>query len=97
MRSYYIRDFSDTFEPADGINQLYNSFKSVMVPRGLEHANENEVESDYTRYWSGYDFENRRLYVQTCLGLSITSKVIEPYLKEVTYTDISLQNTIIEV
>lgn len=97
VRSYYIRDFSDDFDPEGGINQLYSAFRSVMVPRGLEHAEKGEIESDYTRYWSGYDFENKRVYVQTCLGLSITSKVMETYLTEITHTEISTQNTIIEV
>lgn len=87
----------DAFEDSQGINALYSVFRSLIIPRGLEHSIKGGIMSDYTRYWSGYDLKNRTLYVQTGIGLAVTAKTMDDTIKEVTYDDIQLTNNVYQV
>lgn len=94
IRSFYYKNMLDTFESEKGINTLYSIFRPLIIPRGLEHANKEDKITDYTRYWSGYDLTNRAVYIQTGEGLAITSKTLDNSLKEITYTDIKIDDYI---
>lgn len=88
VRAAFISNNLDSFTSDKGINTLYTAFRSVIVPRGLEHPNGTTTITDYTRYWSGYDITNRTLYVQTGEALTIFSKSIDSELTDITYTPV---------
>lgn len=88
VRSFYLKNFLDAFERERGVYQLYAIFRSVMIPRGLEHASESQPLTDFSRYWVGYDITKKTLYVQTGLGLAFTSKKLDTALTEITYDEI---------
>ncbi|MGM0238301.1 linear amide C-N hydrolase [Enterococcus sp. AZ103] len=92
IRSFYYKNMIDSFDTDKGINTLYSIFRPLIIPRGLEHAHEDKQMTDYTRYWSGYDVNNQTVYIQTGEGLAITSKKMDTSLKEITYTDIQLDD-----
>lgn len=89
VRGFYLKNFLDPFDSNDGINQLYSVFRSVMIPRGLEHGSKNDLMSDFTRYWSSYDITKRILYVQSCRGLSFTTKTLDTSLTQISYNKIN--------
>lgn len=86
VRSFFIKSFIDEFDSVDGILSLYNSFRSIIIPRGLEHAHKGDVITDLTRYWAGYDVDKKTIHVQTCRSLDITQHELNPNLSEVKYT-----------
>jgi choloylglycine hydrolase len=92
VRAAFISNNLDSFTADKGINALYTAFRSVIVPRGLEHPNAKTTITDYTRYWSGYHITNRTVYVQTCEALTIFSKTIDPNLTQITYTPVPTQD-----
>lgn len=83
-----ISNEMDAFDAAGGINALYSAFRSVIIPPGLEHSDPKNPATDYTRYWSGYDLAQRKVYVQTGRGIAFTSKVLDTSLTEITYTEV---------
>ena len=77
--------------PGDYITQLYNVFKALMIPRGIEHLSAETDNCDYTGYWAGYDVTQRSLYIQPedcptmtkfVLDPNITTKVTQPIQHE---------------
>lgn len=87
VRGTYLSKFLAPFHADQGITQLYNVFKSVMIPQGIEHTQENSAKCDYTGYWAGYDVTKRSIYVQPedcptmtkfTLDPNIATKVTEP-------------------
>lgn len=94
VRATFVANHMDPFTAEDGINQLYSIFRTVMVPRGLEREAPDNPLSDYTRYWAGYDLTKRELYVQTCRGVGLTGKKLDPDAKEITYSDIDISNLV---
>lgn len=64
VRGTYLANFLDPFTADQGITQLYNLFKTVMIPKGIEHVTETSPNSDYTGYWIGYDVKQQTLYLQ---------------------------------
>ena len=87
VRSTFLSKFLAPFSAKQGIVQLYNVFKAVMIPRGIEHLHENSATCDYTGYWAGYDVTQRTLYVQPedcptmtkfTLDEEITTKTTQP-------------------
>lgn len=97
VRAFYYKNMIDDFEDSEGINALYSVFRSLIIPRGLEHSLKGGVMSDYTRYWSGYDLKKRTLYVQTGVGLAITAKTMDDTMNQVTYDAIQLSNNVYQV
>lgn len=92
VRSFYISNYLGEFPKEDGINELYTAFRSVYIPEGLERTTLQDATTDYTRYWSGYDFDNLEVYVQTGKGLVFSKKTLDKSLKEITYDDIIVGN-----
>ncbi|AXX64074.1 linear amide C-N hydrolase [Bombilactobacillus bombi] len=87
IRSTFLSKFLAPFERQQGITQLYNVFKSVMIPQGIEHVNDHSETCDYTGYWSGYDVDQRTIYIQPedcptmtkfSLSENITEKITQP-------------------
>ncbi len=87
VSSTFLSKFLAPFSAKQGIVQLYNVFKAVMIPRGIEHLHENSATCDYTGYWAGYDVTQRTLYVQPedcptmtkfTLDEEITTKTTQP-------------------
>ena len=64
VRSTFLSNFLAPFKREQGICQLYNVFKAVTLPKGIEHVNAQSEKCDYTGYWSGYDLTQRTFYVQ---------------------------------
>lgn len=92
VRSFYTRDLIYGFERDQGINRLYGVFRTVIVPAGLEVPKVGSAISDFTRYWSGYDLEKKEMFIQSCLGLGITSKTLDTSLTEITFQEVDLSN-----
>lgn len=92
IRGFYLSNMIDPFESAEGMNALYGVFRSVIIPRGLEHSLKNHDHEDYTRYWSGYDLTTESVCVQTCRGLAFTEKKFDPTVNEITYTEVNTGN-----
>ena len=91
VRSTYLSKFVAPFHSDQGITQLYNVFKALMIPRGIEHLSAETDNCDYTGYWAGYDVTQRSLYIQpeNCptmtkfvLDPNITTKVTQPIQHE---------------
>ena len=78
VRGTFISKFLAPFHSDQGIPQLYNVFKSVMIPRGLEHLQEGEDKCDYSGYWAGYDVSSRSLYIQPEDCPTMTKFVLDP-------------------
>lgn len=92
VRATMISNHLDSFSNSDGINQLYSAFRTVMVPKGLEKESQDDPLSDFTRYWAGYDLAERRIYVQTCRNIGFSTMKLNADQKEITYTEIDLNN-----
>lgn len=92
IRSFMITNMMDEFEAKDGVNQLYAAFHSVIIPQGVERNSENNTASEHTRYWVGYDLEQRRLYVQPSVGLAFTSKQLDPLTADIEIEEINTGN-----
>lgn len=92
VRSFYISQNMEEFDSSDGINELYTSFRPVYIPEGLERSTSDDPTTDFTRYWSGYDFENLEVYVQTGKGLVFSKKQLDKSITEVTYDTIEIGN-----
>ncbi|RRG17667.1 linear amide C-N hydrolase [Weissella viridescens] len=88
VRASLISNNLDAFEAKDGINILYAAFRSVIIPRGLEHADPQNAITDASRYWVGYDLANRTAYAQPITGLAISSMGIDPDVTEITFTEL---------
>ena len=91
VRSTYLSKFLAPFHSDQGITQLYNVFKALMIPRGIEHLSAEIDNCDYTGYWAGYDVTKRSLYIQPedcptmtkfVLDPNITTKVTQPIQHE---------------
>lgn len=91
VRSTYLSKFLAPFHSDQGITQLYNVFKALMIPRGIEHLSAETDNCDYTGYWAGYDVTQRSLYIQPedcptmtkfVLDPNITTKVTQPIQHE---------------
>lgn len=93
-RAAVVANYMDDFAKEEGINQLYAAFRSVIIPRGLEHADANSPLTDYTRYWAGYDLSQRKLYVQSGNGLAVSEKTIDETLTAMTYTPVDTGNNV---
>ncbi|WP_057894668.1 linear amide C-N hydrolase [Lacticaseibacillus brantae] len=93
-RAAVIANHMDTFTADQGLNQLYAAFRSVIIPRGLEHANPQSPLTDYTRYWVGYDLSQRTLVMQTGNGLAFNEKAIDQTISDVTYFDVDNSNAV---
>ncbi len=92
VRAFFVSKFMDAFEADNGMNQLYAAFRAVIIPRGLEHPTADTPLSDFTRYWVGYDIENRALTIQTGVGLAFTYKKLNPEIKEIRFEKINTGN-----
>jgi penicillin V acylase-like amidase (Ntn superfamily) len=92
VRATMVSNHLDSFSNNDGINQLYSSFRTVMVPKGLERSSKEDPLSDCTRYWAGYDLAQRRIYVQTCCNIGFSTMKLNSDQKEVSYTEIDLKH-----
>lgn len=90
VRAFCLSAALNSFEKEQGINALYSVFRSVIIPQGLERNKKNPAVSDFTRYWSGYDLKERRIYVQTGKGLAFTKKQLDNSLTEISYNEIQL-------
>lgn len=88
IRAFYVANSLAPFTKAEGMAQLYGAFKSVTVPRGIEHGNQ-PGEYDYTQYWVGYDLSNRTMYIQNCNELTIHKLTLDSTITELTYTDLN--------
>ncbi|WP_181189501.1 linear amide C-N hydrolase [Bombilactobacillus bombi] len=84
VRSTFLSKYLAPFERHQGITQLYNVFKTVMIPQGIEHVASDSDTCDYTGYWSGYDLAQRCLYVQPEDCLTMTKFVLKADLKQKT-------------
>lgn len=91
VRSTYLSKFLAPFHSDQGITQLYNVFKALMIPRGIENLSAETDNCDYTGYWAGYDVTQRSLYIQPedcptmtkfVLDPNITTKVTQPIQHE---------------
>ena len=91
VRSTYLSKFLAPFHSDQGITQLYNVFKALMIPRGIEHLSAETDNCDYTGYWAGYEVTQRSLYIQPedcptmtkfVLDPNITTKVTQPIQHE---------------
>ncbi|EPH69585.1 linear amide C-N hydrolase, choloylglycine hydrolase family protein [Enterococcus faecalis 02-MB-P-10] len=94
VRAFALANAIDDFSSENGINTLYSIFRSVIIPRGLEHASKALTLTDYTRYWSGYDLNERKMYVQTGNGLAFTSKKIDTELVSINYQKVATSNDV---
>jgi len=94
VRATMIANHMDDFSAEQGINQLYAAFRSVIIPRGLEHAQPTSPLTDYTRYWVGYDLSQRMLYVQTGNGLAVNQKQLDDSVQAITYIDVDNGNAV---
>lgn len=90
IRAFCFSNALNEFDKEDGLNELYSTFRSLMVPNGLERNTTNHTVSDYTRYWVGYDMSNRELVVQTGRGLAFTTQTLDKDLKNTKYEDINI-------
>ncbi|AXX65559.1 linear amide C-N hydrolase [Bombilactobacillus bombi] len=97
VRAALIADSLGDFKPEAGINQLFSVLKSVTVPQGVQRGYKSSPVSDHTRYWVGYDLTERRLYVQTCLGLAFNTSKLKPHRSQITRTKIQVSNQAIEL
>ena len=93
VKAALLSGYMDKVDAEGAMNALYAAFRSVIIPRGLEHAKQDSPMTDYTRYWSGYDLTRRTVMVQTGNGLAFTSKTIDPSLTEVTYTAVDTSDS----
>lgn len=64
VRAAFLSRYIDDFDSRQGVDVLYSAFTSVMVPKGVERADENALWGDSTQYWSGYDLKNHTFYVK---------------------------------
>lgn len=92
VRAFLLSNALDAFDNKDGINQLYSVFRSVIIPRGLEHASTDTMMTDYSRYWVGYDLTNQKMYVQTGNGISFTSKTLNESQTTITFEAADISN-----
>lgn len=97
VRSFVIANMMDDFDAEDGINRLYTAFHSVIIPQGLERNSENNIASEHTRYWVGYDLNQRRLYVQPSVGLAFTTKQLDLNTNGITTAEINTGNNFYEI
>lgn len=95
IRSFYLKNMIDDFESKEGLNKLYGVFRSIIVPRGLEHKKAEASITDYTRYWSGYDVSKKIAYIQSGEGLAITGKELDTTLTDITYHDVHLDDNVV--
>lgn len=65
VRAAFLTRYIDEFDSQDGINVLFNTFTTVMVPKGIEHVSATSTASDSTLYWSGYDLFEKTFYVKS--------------------------------
>ena len=94
VRALNLSSYMTPFDSDEGIDRLYAAFRTVIIPPGLEHAGDNNPLSDFSQYWAGYDVTNRTMYVQSSLGLGITSKKLDPSaVTEITYQKVDLTNS----
>lgn len=88
VRAMLISHNIAPFHSADGIQQLYNAFKSVMVPEGLGKDADNAHRTDSTQYWAGFDLSKRTMTVQDSHYMTPTVKTVDPDITEITYQDL---------
>lgn len=97
VRSFMVANLMDDFEAEDGIAQLYAAFRPVIIPRGMERNTSEDILSDYTRYWSGYDLKQRKVYIQTGRGLAITAKCLNQTATTISFDEVDTGNYIHEI
>lgn len=64
VRAAFLSRFIDDFDSQDGINVLFSTYTTVMVPKGVEKVTKTSTDSDSTQYWSGYDLSERTFYIK---------------------------------
>lgn len=84
IRATFLSNYIDSFKREDGIMQLYDVFKTVMIPKGLEKLSANSTKSDYTGYWIGYHVTKHTLYIQPECCNTFTQFTLSADLKEKT-------------
>ncbi|MCI1686983.1 linear amide C-N hydrolase [Schleiferilactobacillus harbinensis] len=89
VRAMVVSHNLPPFHRADGIQQLYNCFKTVMVPEGLGRDADNENRTDSTQYWAGFDLAKRTMTVQDSHYMTPTVKTVDPDITEITYQDLN--------
>ena len=95
VRALNLSSYLRPFDSAEGIDQLYAAFRTVIIPPGLEHSGDNNPMSDYSQYWVGYDLTNQTLYIQSAVGLAISSKKLDAgAAKEITYQEVDLTDNV---
>ena len=91
VRATFLSKFLQPFKRDQGISQLFNVFKAVAVPKGIEHEAAQSAEFDYTGYWSGYDVSQRTLFVQPEDCPTLTKFTLKADLTEKNTKNISHQ------
>lgn len=90
VRAFCLANTLNSFERNKGMNELYSTFRTVFVPKGLERDLENQSITNYTRYWSGYDLSERTVVVQSGESMAITTKTLDTNTESVTYEEIKI-------
>ena len=64
VRAAFLSRFIDDFDSQDGINVLFSTYTTVMVPKGVEKVTKTSTDSDSTQYWFDYDLSERTFYIK---------------------------------
>ena len=64
VRAAYLRNLIDDVSDEEAPAYLFSILNSVWVPKGVEHFNENEEESDFSSYMCAYDQSLGKLYLR---------------------------------
>lgn len=90
VRAFCFSSSLNAFDKASGLNELYSAFRTVIIPSGLERNDKDPSVSDYSRYWVGYDLNEKKLVVQTGKGLAFTKKALDSTSTGITYDKINI-------
>ena len=82
VRATFLSRYIDDFDSSDGINTLYNTFNSVMVPKGVEKLSKEAKNGDFTQYFSAYDLTNLSFYVKPYDTNLFTQMKLNPRVSE---------------
>ncbi|MFT8723997.1 MAG: linear amide C-N hydrolase [Liquorilactobacillus nagelii] len=86
VRAAFLSRYIDDFDSSNGINVLFNTFTTVMVPKGVERVSAASLDSDSTLYWSGYDLSKQIFYVKAANTNTWLRRNIHDYDHEVHFS-----------
>lgn len=76
----FLSKMMDKPDDSHALNDLYNVFCSVIIPKGIEK--DSPTKSDYTAYWAGYDINNKELQLKPTASETFTKVTLDSLMNK---------------